>query len=73
MKKLGLAVILFAVAFVAAYLICSFCIPGWQIKLEADSMTVFVETLKILMPIKLLISLAAGCVVGAIPFLIRKK
>lgn len=73
MKKSGIAAVLFVLTFVASYLICSFCIPGWRIKLEADAMTVFVETLKILMPVKLLISLAAGGIIGALPFFVCKK
>ena len=46
-KKTGIAISLFVVAFVIAYFICSFCIPGWKVKLEADATTVFIENLKV--------------------------
>ena len=67
-KKAGIAISLFVVAFVIAYSICSFCIPGWKVKLEADAMTVFIENLKILWPTKVLISLVAGAVIASVPF-----
>ena len=72
-KKTGIAISLFVAAFVIAYLICSFCIPGWKVKLEADAMTVFIENLKILWPMKASISLAAGAVIATVPFWVRKK
>lgn len=71
-KKTGIAISLFMVAFVIAYFICSFCIPGWKVKLEADAMIVFIENLKILWPIKSLISLAAGAMIASVPFWLRK-
>ena len=67
-KKTGIAISLFVVAFVIAYFICSFCIPGWKVKLDADATTVFIENLKILWPTKALISLAAGAVIVSVPF-----
>ena len=73
MKKSSISVIWFVLVFIVTYFICSFCIPGWRIKLEADAMTVLIETLKIMMPIKVMISLVAGVIAGAIPFFIRNK
>ena len=72
-KKTGIEISIFAVSFVIAYFICSFCIPGWRVKLEADAVTVLIENLKILWPIKALISLVAGVIIGSIPFWLRKK
>ena len=72
-KKTGIAISLFVVVFVIAYFICSFCIPGWKVKLEADATTVFIENLKILWPTKALISLAAGAVIAFVPFWMLKK
>lgn len=72
-QKSGIAVGLFVVVFVITYFVCSFCVPGWKVKLEADMMTVFIENLKILWPIKALISLVAGVIIGSIPFWLRKK
>ena len=72
-KKTGVAISLFVAAFVITYFVCSFCIPGWKVKLEADAVTVFIENLKILWPTKALISLAAGAVVASVPFWVLKK
>ena len=72
-KKTGIAISLLVVAFVITYLICSFCIPGWKVKLEADTMTVFIENLKILWSIKVLISLVASAFIASIPFWSWKK
>ena len=72
-KKAGITISLFLAAFLATYFISSFCIPGWKVKLEADAMTVFIENLKILWPMKALISLAAGAVIASVPFWLRKK
>ena len=72
-KKTGVAISLFVAAFVIAYFVCSFCIPEWKVKLEADAITVFIENLKVLWPTKALISLAVGAVIASVPFWLRKK
>ena len=73
MNKTGLSVILFLITFVAAYLFICFGIPGMRIKLEAEPMELFIESIKHMMFFKLMISLIVASVVGAVPFLLWKK
>lgn len=73
MNKKGLSVILFLITFVAAYLFICFGIPGMRIKLEAEPMELFIESIKHMMFFKLMISLIVASVVGAVPFLLWKK
>ena len=56
MKRKMCSLILAIVTFIAVYMIMSFAIPGFRIKLEAESAVVFVETLKILWPFKAAVS-----------------
>ncbi len=67
-KKVMLGFVLFSAAFILTYFITSFCVPGWRVKLAADAVTVFIENLKTLMPIKAIISLVVGVIAGSIPF-----
>lgn len=73
MNKKGLAAILFLITYVAAYLFICFGIPGMRIKLEAEPMELFIESIKHMMLFKSMISLVVASVVGAVPFLILKK
>ena len=73
MKKVGASVALFAIAFIAAYLACCYLIPGWRIKLEADTVTYFIESVRHMAFIKGLIALAVGSAAGAVPLLAGKK
>ena len=73
MNKKGLSVILFLISFVAAYLFICFGIPGMRIKLEAEPMELFIESIKHMMLFKSMISLAIAAVIGAIPLFSRKK
>lgn len=72
MKKAGLSVALFLVAFIFTYLACCYMIPGWRIKLAADSATYFLESVKHMVLVKSLISLAAGLIASAIPVVIGR-
>ena len=72
MKKARLSVSLFLVAFVFTYIGSCYFVPGWQIKLEADSLTYFLESLKKLAPIKFLVSLIVGVIISSVPALIQK-
>ncbi len=56
MKRKMCSLILAIVTFIAVYMIMSFAIPGFRIKLEAEPAVVFVETLKILWPFKAAVS-----------------
>ncbi len=73
MKRKSLFIVLFVVVFVAVYMIMSFAIPGFRIKLEAEPAVVFVETLKILWPFKAAVSLIAAVLIGGLPFVFRKR
>ena len=73
MKKSGVSVALFFIAFIATYLACCYLIPGWRIKLEADTVTYFIESISHMVFIKGLIALAVGLSVGAVPMLTKKE
>ena len=73
MNKKALSAILFLITFVAAYLFICFGIPGMRIKLEAEPMELFIESIKHMMFLKSMISLVVASVVGAVPFLLRRK
>ena len=73
MNKKALSAILFLITFVAAYLFICFGIPGMRIKLEAEPMELFIESIKHMMLFKSMISLAIAAVIGAIPLFCRKK
>ena len=73
MNKKGLSAILFLITFVGAYLFICFWIPGMRIKLEAEPVVLFIESINHMMLFKSMISLVVASVVGAVPFLIWKK
>lgn len=73
MNKKALSAILFLITFVAVYLFICFGIPGMRIKLEAEPMELFIESIKHMMLFKSMISLAIAAVIGAIPLFSRKK
>lgn len=73
MKKMGVSVVLFFIAFIAAYLACCYLIPGWRIKLDADPVPNFMKSMSHMVFIKSLIALAVGLGVGAVPMLTKKK
>ena len=73
MNKKGLSAVLFLITFVAAYLFICFGIPGMRIKLEAEPMELFMESITHMALLKSVISLAAASAVAAIPLLFRKQ
>lgn len=73
MKRKMCSLILAIVTFIAAYMIMSFAIPGFLIKLEAEPAVVFVETLKILWPFKASVSLIAAVLIGGLPLVLGKR
>ena len=72
MNKKGLSAILFLITFVATYLFVCFVIPGMRIKLDAEPIELFIESIKHMILFKTMISLVVASVVGAVPFLHRK-
>ena len=73
MNKKGLSSILFLITFVATYLFVCFGIPGMRVKLDAEPIELFIESIKHMMLFKTMISFVVASVVGAVPFLLRKK
>ena len=73
MKRKMCSLILAIVTFIAVYMIVSFAIPGFRIKLEAEPAVVFVETLKILWPFKVAVSLIAAVLIGGLPLVLGKR
>lgn len=71
MKKLLLSVALFVAAFIVTYLVLCYA-PAWRIKLDAEPMVYFLESIKHMAPVKSLISLGTGMIAGVVPVLIRK-
>jgi len=73
MKKASFALILFAVVFVAAYLTICFAIPGMRIKLDAEPLEYFLESIRHMAFIKTAASLIPALIAGAIPFLFNRR
>lgn len=73
MNRKMCSLILAIVTFIAVYMIMSFAIPGFRIKLEAEPAVVLVETLKSLWPFKAAVSLIAAVLIGGLPFVFWKR
>lgn len=74
MKKQTASIVFFFAAFIAAYMIICFAIPGMRIKLEAEPMEYFIESIRHMMFMKSIMSLFPALIIGSLPlFLGRKK
>ena len=73
MKKKTLSAVLFVVVFIAVYLILCFGIPGLRIKLEAEPIEIFRESISHMVFFKAIVSLIAAALAAAVPFLLWKK
>lgn len=74
MKKQIASIVFFFAAFIAAYMIICFAIPGMRIKLEAEPMEYFIESIRHMIFMKSLMSLFPALIIGSLPlFLGRKK
>ena len=62
MKRQTMLALLFIVVFAIAYLILCFMVPGFRIKLEAEPLEYFIESLKSMILIKALVSLACSTI-----------
>lgn len=71
-KKI-LSIILFVVGFIATYLIMCYCIPGLRIKLEAEPMEYFIESIKNTAIFKSVISCIIGTILAMLPHIIKNK
>ena len=52
MKKFLIAALLFLAVFCLSYIGCCYLIPGFRIKLEADCLTYFLESLRFMVLVK---------------------
>ena len=73
MKKVSIALLLFVVVFMATYLVICFAIPGMRIKLEAEPIEYFLESIRHMAFVKTAASLVTALMAGAIPFLFRRR
>lgn len=71
-KKI-LSIILFIVGFIATYLIMCYCIPGLRIKLAAEPIEYFIESIKYATIFKAVISCIIGALLAILPHIIKKK
>ncbi len=72
MRKAGLSIALFLAAFILTYVGSCYLVPGWRIKLAADGLTYFLESLKVLVPVKLLVSFCVGLLAALIPAIVQR-
>ncbi len=71
--KKVLSIILFLVGFIATYLIMCYCIPGLRIKLAAEPMKYFIESIKYSAIFKCVISCIVGTILAILPHKIKEK
>ncbi len=67
-KKI-LSIILFIVGFITSYLIMCYCIPGLKIKLVAEPMEYFIESIKSTALLKSIISCIIATILAILPHL----
>ena len=71
-KKL-VSIILFIVGFVVTYLIMCYCIPGLRIKLDAEPMEYFIESIKNSVIFKSIVSCIMAILLAMLPYIIKNK
>ncbi len=71
-KKL-VSIILFVVGFVVTYLIMCYCIPGLRIKLDAEPMEYFIESIKNSVIFKSVVSFIIAILLAMLPYIIKNK
>lgn len=70
MKRKMCSLILAIVTFIAAYMIMSFAIPGFRIKLEAEPAVVSCGNAENPLPFKAAVSLIAAVLIGGLPLVL---
>ena len=73
MKRMILSAVLFLVVFIGTYLIVCFLIPGMRLKLDAEPREYFIACITHMVGFKAAVSAVAALVVGALPWIFRKK
>ena len=72
-NKNVLSFILFLLGFIITYLIMCYCIPELRIKLVANPMEYFIESIKSMIVFKGIISCVVGIICAIIPQIFKKK
>ena len=72
MKKPAISAAIFFLGAVSSYVGLCYLVPGLRIKLAADTGTYFVESLRHMVFLKGVISLAIGAALAGVPLLISK-
>lgn len=73
MKKQAISVFLFIVVFIVSYSIICFAVPGFRIKLEAAPMEYFIESIKHMALLKIIVSLVLALIIGLLPMAVKKR
>lgn len=72
MKKVIFPIILFVIIFAVTYFILCY-LPSMRIKLDADPMTYFIESIQTMILFKTIISVIVGLLVGGLAFIISQR
>ncbi len=72
-SKKTISVILFVAGFIASYLFMCYCIPELRIKLAAEPMEYFIESIKYSAIFKAIISCSIGAMLAIVPHIIKRK
>lgn len=72
MRKPAILAAIFFLGVVSSYVGLCYLVPGLRIKLAADTGTYFVESLRHMVLLKSMISLAIGAALAGVPLLISK-
>ena len=73
MKKNTVPIVLFIVMFIAVYLAISFTVPGMRIKLDAEPMEYFIESIKHMTFFKSAVSFVVALFVLILSKVLSKK
>ena len=68
-----LSIILFIVGFIVTYLTMCYCIRGLRLKLAAEPMKYFIESIKYAAIFKIVISCIVGTILATLPHIIKKN
>jgi len=71
-KRMILSALLGITGFCVTYLCLCYLVPGWRIKLAAEPVVYFVESLKSMAFLKGVISIFVGALLAAVPYFKRK-
>ena len=72
MKKVIFPIILFVIIFAVTYFILCY-LPSMRIKLDADPMTYFIESIQTMVLFKTIISVIVSTLIGSLAFIISQR